>query len=294
MKLKDIYAEAPVFLKQTQREFYYEKGYLVFPSLIGHNELATLRTAANSLVEATRQLTESSREIDLEKDHCADNPRLRRAAYLDDIDPVFWDICKDSIIPDIAADLLGPNVRFRDLMLNFKWAGGGAAAKWHQDIAFYPHTHSGAMQFLVFLEDVSSNQGPLQVVPGSHQGQIFEHYDDRREWTGAIKDSDIQNAGLNPPLEITGDAGTVSVHHSRTIHGSGQNHSQWGRPALVITYSAADAVPYTAPAYPSSHYGRIVRGAEPGYAHHEELYIPMPPDWSGGYTSIFDHQEDNA
>ena len=86
----------------------------------------------------------------------------------------------------------------------------------------------------------------------------------------------------------------MSVHHSRTIHGSGQNHSQWGRPALVITYSAADAVPYTAPAYPSSHYGRLVRGVEPGYAHHEELCIPMSPDWSGGYTSIFDHQEDNA
>lgn len=200
MKLEDIYAEAPVFLKQAQREFYYEKGYLVFPSLIGHNELAALRTAAGKLVDSTRQLTQSPRQIDLEKGHNAKSPRLRRAAYLDDLDPVFWDFCKDSIIPAIAADLLGPNVRFRDLMLNFKWAGGGAAAKWHQDIAFYPHTHSGAMQFLVFLEDVSSDQGPLQVVSGSHQGQIFEHYDDRREWTGAIKDSDIQNAGLNLPL----------------------------------------------------------------------------------------------
>ena len=46
----------------------------------------------------------------------------------DDLDFEFWGICTDSVIPDIAADLLGPNVRFREIMLNFKWAGGGAEA----------------------------------------------------------------------------------------------------------------------------------------------------------------------
>ena len=70
--------------------------------------------------------------------------------------------------------------------------------------------------------------------------------------------------------------------------------SRQGRPVLVITYSAADAIPYTAPAYPSSRYGLLVRGEEPGYAHHEELHVPMPPDWSDGYTSIFAHQEKEA
>ena len=70
--------------------------------------------------------------------------------------------------------------------------------------------------------------------------------------------------------------------------------SSQGRPVLVLTYSAADAIPYTAPAYPSSRYGVLVRGEEPGYAHHEELHVPMPPDWSDGYTSIFAHQEDQG
>jgi ectoine hydroxylase-related dioxygenase (phytanoyl-CoA dioxygenase family) len=177
-------------------------------------------------------------------------------------------------------------------MLNFKWSDGGAEVKWHQDIVFYPHTHSGTMQFLVFLEDVSSEQGPLEIYENSQRGPIFEHYDNEGKWTGAIRDNDLQNASLAPPVKITGSAGTVSVHHSRTIHGSRRNHSSLGRPVLVITYGAADAVPYTAPAYPSSRYGRIVRGVEPGYAHHEEMNVPMPPDWSGGYTSIFDHQDE--
>ena len=25
------------------------------------------------------------------------------------------------------------------------------------------------------------------------------------------------------------------------------------------------------------------------YAHHEDMIMPLPPDWSRGYTSIFEH-----
>ena len=126
MKLNEIYTHAPTFLDQDQRQHYYQHGYLNFPSLINIDELDHLRGAANRIVETTRTLTASSKEIDLEHDHSADHPRLRRAAYCDDLDPDFWGICADSVIPDIAADLLGPNVRFREIMLNYKWAGGGA------------------------------------------------------------------------------------------------------------------------------------------------------------------------
>jgi ectoine hydroxylase len=193
-------------------------------------------------------------------------------------------------MPDIAADLLGPNVRFREIMANFKWSGGGAEVKLHQDIPFYPHTNTGVCQFLVFLEDVGLEQGPLQVIPGSHKGPIYELYDEQRVWTGAIKDSDLANVQMNGAVTLTGKAGTVSVHHSRTIHGSSPNMSESSRPALVITYSAADAIPYTAVPYPSSHCGTLVRGHQPSHAHHEELYMSLPPTWSGDYTSIFEHQ----
>jgi hypothetical protein len=44
--------------------------------------------------------------------------------------------------------------------------------------------------------------------------------------------------------------------------------------------------------YPSSHYGQLVRGSEPGYPHHEGLQMPLPPDCSAGYTSIFAHQDE--
>ena len=294
MSSQDILKQPALFLTQNQRELYFEQGYLMFPGLISTSELEVLRVLVSQIVDSTRTVTSSSNKIDLEKGHTSENPRLRRVTYVDDENLDFWRLCVDSVIPDIAADLLGPDVRFRDMMLNFKWADGGAEVKWHQDICFYPHTHLGTMQFLVFLEDVSSEQGPLQVIPASHKGPSFEHYNESNEWTGTICQADLSAAGVDNAIDLTGPAGSVSVHHGCTIHGSDRNNSNCGRPVFVITYTAADAMPYTAPPYPSSHYRALVRGSEPRYARHEELRIPLPPDWSGGYTSIFEHQEDNS
>ncbi len=290
MKLDQINSRPPSVISQQQRDFYYDEGYLCFPGLIGENWLDPLRSALEKIIEATRSYTRSTRKVDIEPDHSADNPRLRRVAYLDEFDPIFWQLCADSVVLDIAADLLGPNIRFRELMMNFKWADGGAEVKWHQDLVFYPHTHSGTLQFLLLLDGATADQGPLQVIPGSHKGEIFAHYDAERNWTGAISERDLAGVKVDQAVSLTGPPGTLSVHHSRTIHGSAINRSSTSRPAFVITYSAADAIPYTAPAYPSVNYHTLVRGVQPHFAHHENLIVPLPPDWSDGYTSIFDHQ----
>lgn len=287
-----ILNQSAVALNQSQRETYFEQGYLVFPELIDHTELLVIRDAVNNVLDMSREVDVSNHQFDLEKGHSSENPKLRRVALVDDLDINLWKFCKDSVVTDIAVDILGPNIRFRDLFINFKWAGGGAEVKWHQDIAFYPHTNVNTCQFLLALEDVESDQGPLQVIPNSHLGPIHLHYNAEGNWAAAISESDLKLAGVNKAIELRGKAGTLSVHHSCTIHGSEQNMSQRGRPMLVITYSAADAIPYTAAPYLSSHFSELVRGSQPRYAHHQELQMPLPPDWSSGYTSIFNHQEE--
>jgi len=287
----EILSRQALTLNQSQREFYFDQGYLCLPELISYSAIESLREAMNRVIDLSKEITLSNHQFDLENRHSNKAPRLRRVAFVDDLDEELWSLCSNSVITNIAVDILGPDVRFRDLFINFKWAGGGAGVKWHQDIAFYPHTNLGTCQFLLALEDVESAQGPLQVIPGSHKGPIYAHYDAKDKWTGAICSQDLSTAGINKAIELTGKAGSISVHHSCTIHGSAQNMSALGRPMLVVTYSAADAIPYTTPPYPSSHYGALVRGNQPRYAHHEELNMPLPPDWSGGYTSIFTHQD---
>lgn len=291
MRWEEVTRHAPRAIGPTGHADYADNGYLAFAGLLGADELMPLRAGLGELIEHSRSLTQSTHLFDLEPGHTAEVPRLRRAARLDDADPMFWEFCRASVLVDIAADILGPNVRFRDAFANFKWARGGAAVEWHQDLAFYPHTNSGTCQFIVAIEEVSTHNGPLRIIPGSHRGDAHSHYTADGSWIGAIEAHRFGSDELERAVEITGPPGTVSVHHGLTVHASAPNHSDVGRPVLVITYAAADAIPYTAPPYLSSHYGELVRGVEPGVAHHEELVLTLPPDWTHGYTSIFSHQD---
>ncbi len=291
MRSSDVLSHQARVLTQDEREFFFDQGYVVKKEIISKDWIAKLNDGVARLVEKSRALTASDGVFDLEPDHAADNPRLRRIAYMDDLDDVFWDFAKTSNLPDLAADLMGPDVRFREVMLNIKWQGGGQEVKWHQDIPFYPMTNFSVAQFLVCLDDVGSEQGPLLVVPESHKGPLYDHYDDEDNWLGFIPDERLSQANLDSAVELTGPAGTVTVHHCRSLHASRANLSDRSRPVLIIGYAAADNRPYVAPAYRSKNYDTLVRGADARFSHHEPGDMRLPPDWSDGYTSIFDHQE---
>jgi len=150
------------------------------------------------------------------------------------------------------------------------------------------------MQVLVVLEDVTPEQGPLQVIPRSHLGPVFDHYGPDGDWTGYINDADHDRIALETARELTDPSGDMTNHHAATVHGSRRNDSKFYRPVLILGYNAADALPYTAPAYPSSHQGAMVRGKPPSHARHDPATLRLPPDWSGEYTSIFAQQDNDA
>lgn len=290
MRPSDVLSHPARVLTQQEREFFFDQGYVVKKEIISRDWIERLKDGVARLVDKARELTASDGVFDLEAGHSADNPRLRRIAFMEEMDEIFWDFAQNSNLPDLAADLMGPDVRFREAMLNIKWKGGGQAVKWHQDIPFYPMTNFSVAQFLVCLDDVGSEQGPLLVVPESHKGPLYDHYDDDDNWLGFIPDDRLDEAGLDRAVELTGPAGTVTVHHCRALHASRANLSDRSRPVLIIGYAAADNRPYVAPAYRSKFYDTVVRGREARTVHLVGGDMRLPPDWSGGYTSIFDHQ----
>ena len=101
------------------------------------------------------------------------------------------------------------------------------------------------------------------MVPESHKGPIFDHYDEDDRWIGAIPDHKLAEIPLERARALTGPAGTVTLHHSAMVHGSAPNLSDQGRPVLILGYNGADARPYTAPAYPSSHDGTLCAARPP-------------------------------
>ncbi|MDE0460150.1 MAG: hypothetical protein OXI15_22910 [Chromatiales bacterium] len=107
-------------LTSEQREHYFEQGFVALESLLEGAWLQRAHRALAVLVERSTSLSASDGIFDLETDHGAADPRLRRVAYLDDQDPLFWELCSQSVLVDLAADLVGLDVTFRECMVNYK------------------------------------------------------------------------------------------------------------------------------------------------------------------------------
>jgi ectoine hydroxylase-related dioxygenase (phytanoyl-CoA dioxygenase family) len=288
---EDVLAHDGRVLTQAQREFYFEHGYLLVPSVVSADWLGRLRAVTDEMVDRTRSMAESDAVFDLEAGHTPERPRLRRLSNPVEHHETYWEFASRSILPDVMADLVGPDVKFHHSKLNFKWAGGGSEVKWHQDISYWPHTNYSPLTAGLYLYDCGPEQAPLLVVPGSHHGELFDQYDDEGQWTGHLSPTDLKAVPTETAAQLTGPAGSVTIHNCRVVHGSLPNLSPAGRPLLLNVYSAADAFTYTANPLPSRYEGTIVRGRPARWARHDPRPCLIPPDWSGGYTSIFAIQQ---
>lgn len=291
MTPEQILSHPPRVLTQEQRESYFSNGYILLERAIGEEWLKRLHAAVDGQIEASREITSSDAIFDLEPGHTAEEPRLRRVSSPNDQDPVFWEFVTQSVLGDIMADLLGPDVKFYQSKLNFKWAQGGTEVKWHQDCPFFPHTNAAMLTVGLYMNDCGPEQGPLKVIPGSHEGPLYDHYDERGDWRGALSDDDASTLPLDTAEMLCGSAGSLTIHNYRTVHGSEPNRSGQGRPLLLNVLSAADAMGYTPNPLPSRYAQAIVRGEPARWAHHDPRPCLIPPDWSGGYTSIFSSQQ---
>ena len=295
MTPEQVLHHAPNVLTEKQRETFFAEGYLCLPEFVPGRLLARLRAASNAAVERSRSLFASNMEFSLSPDHTPKTPRPSRLFRANDDDPAFWEYTSSPPLVDLVADLVGPDVRYREAYINYKCPNSAMTVHWHQDFAFFPHTNPSVITTITYPEDVTPEMGPLMVVPGSHVGEIFDHYDAAGEFTARVSDADLARAPMERAVSLTGPAGTTIIIDGGMLHGSQCNKTESLRPALIIGYSAADAFPYTemSPQHADAHVWQIVRGRRPLHAHQQPVRVKVPPVWtSDDFEPIFDMQHD--
>ncbi|MBA5777579.1 phytanoyl-CoA dioxygenase family protein [Stappia sp. F7233] len=228
-------------LSQAQVSFYNENGYLLLEKQVPDDIIAAIRTEIARFQEEARGLAQSNDRLDLEDSHTPESPRVRRIKLPHTISEVVNSLMHSDHILAPVRDLIGPDIRLHTTKLNMKSAGYGAAIEWHQDFAFYPHTNDDVLAVGVIIDDMVSENGPLMVFPGSHKGPIHDHHVDG-VFAGAI-DLEANGYDLKNAVELTGPAGSISIHHGRIVHGSAQNRSSRDRRLLFYEMMAADAFP---------------------------------------------------
>ena len=199
MTPEQILSEPARVLTQAQREFYFQNGYICVEELIDQDTLDVLLDVTRQFINASREVTESNEVYDIAPGHSKESPLLRRLKEPDAQHETFWSFT-NGLIADVAADLVGPNVFFHHSKLNFKWHDGDDTVQWHQDIQFYPHTNYSPLAIGCYLEDTGVDDGPVAIIPQSHEGPLYELYNEQGEWTGGLNDKDA--AKLNFSLSF--------------------------------------------------------------------------------------------
>lgn len=223
------------------RTFYEEHGHVLIEDAVSPEQLDAMRRVTHELIEASRAVAESDETYDLDEGHGPDAPKLTRIKLPHLRHPVFDEVMRSERMTEHFRTFLGPNVTLLTSKLNTKAPGGGAAVEWHQDWAFYPHTNDDLLAFGIMLEDVGAENGPLLVIPGSHRGPVLSHHANG-VFCGAV---DPEDPDFHPDraVALTGRAGSMTVHHARTLHGSAPNRSDRARLILFFEAAAGDAWP---------------------------------------------------
>ena len=273
-------------ITEEQRKFYFNNGYLVLKNFVPKCTLKELNKVTKKFINKSRKIIKSDNLFDLAREHTREKPVVRRIKRPDEQHKVYWDFAS-GLMADLASDLAGPDVVFHHSKLNFKWFDSDDKVKWHQDIQFFPHTNYNVFTIGCYLEDTDMDNGPLSVLPKSHEGKLYNQYDASGNWVGGLNQEDVGSIDLSKVQYLMGNAGSITIHNCRTLHSSPPSRSQSPRPLLLNCYSSADAKAYTPHPEKSINAYRVVKGVKSLWAQHDPRPCLIPPDWSGGYTSIY-------
>ncbi|MGI9450302.1 MAG: phytanoyl-CoA dioxygenase family protein [Geminicoccaceae bacterium] len=273
--------------------FYNENGYLVVPNVLSGDEVRDLRQVTDDFVEAARHVSAHNEIYDLEDSHSQAEPRVRRIKTPHAHHEAYARMVAHPNILNVLQKLWGPSIRFDVSKLNLKAAGYGAPVEWHQDWAFYPHTNDDLAAVGIMIDDVDETNGPLMVIPGSHKCPILDHHMDGY-FCGAI-DPNCGDANFGEAVKLTGGAGSVTIHHARTIHGSATNTSGKPRRLLLHQYRAADAWPLLGVHQPWKEYRDSLLTGEDTIEPRMSVVpvrLPLPPAPNQG--SIYENQKSST
>ena len=256
-------------LTPDQIRRYRTDGCLTIENAVDAALLQALRSDFDGWVEESRrhecpygETVDGRPRFDVEPAHTAARPGLRRVNAPIEVSAAYYRAMADSRMTDMVADLVGPNVKLHHTKINSKLPGSATAVDWHQDFPYTPHSNDDLVTALLFVDEVTEENGPLAVVTGSHLGPIHTLWHDGK-FTGSVA-RDVVTDCEKKAIHCTGPAGSVCLMHSRLLHGSTANRSSAPRTLFISVYSAEDAVPLSRNPVPTKYEGLLVRGRETG------------------------------
>jgi len=280
-------------LSEEQKEAFERDGYLVIEEAVAPALLALLREDMAAWVEESRDQSDNYGEtingkprFDLDLGHGRDSPALRRVNAPIEVSDAYFEAATGAYQVDAVAELIGPDLRFHHAKINAKQPGSVTAVGFHQDFCFTPHSNDSLVTSLLAVDEMTAENGALEVVPGSHRGPLHSLWREGR-FTGQVSET-LAAEARRSAVTVTAPAGAACLMHTRLLHGSAANLSQSPRTLFISVYAAADARPLSPNPMPSRYEGLLLRGEDKGRVRSQDFEMDLPELPSG--ASFFEQQ----
>jgi len=226
-------------LSQQQIDSFEENGFLVVQDVLTPEQLTEARRLVDGLVERSRTITESDDLFDLDLGHTTEKPMIARIKNPGKYAPLLLELGRTDAFVDRAWPLIkGPGMLYSGCgRLNMKSAEGGSAVEWHQDTAYGPNTNGDNLTVGLYLDDATTENGCMLMIPGSHKGGALDHHEDG-VFVGGIGPHRGADFSKAVPVEVR--AGGISIHGPFVVHGSSPNRSSRQRRLLLYGYQSSD------------------------------------------------------
>ena len=173
-------------------------------------------------------------------------------------------------ILDTVEDLLGPNLLVWGTSFFIKEPNDPAYISWHQDSTYWGLSHPDIVTAWIALTVSDVPNGAMRVIPGSHLKDQLPHKDTFAENNLLTRGQEVAvEVEDDKAVDLTLDAGEMSLHHVRIVHGSEPNRAPYRRLGFAIRYVPT----YVRQTEGPRDYATLVRGKDE-YHHFDYESVP--------------------
>ncbi|GEC89241.1 ectoine hydroxylase [Brevibacillus brevis] len=235
-------------LTQESLQSYEKKGYISLRGFFSPEEVQELRDELTKLWQENRG---STRKEVICEPH-SNEVRSIFAVHRDNL--VFQHLSRHPRLVSIAQQILGSEVYIHQSRINYKHGFTGKEFYWHSDFETW-HVEDGmprmrALSCSISLEENYHYNGPLLLLPGSHQtfvscvGQTPEsHYEQslRKQEYGVPDQQSLKKMVEQHGIDtMIGPSGSVVFFDCNTMHGSNGNITPMPRSNVFMVYNSVE------------------------------------------------------
>lgn len=147
------------------------------------------------------------------------------------------EVIRHPAILDAVEDVLGPNLLVWGSSFFIKDARDPGFVSWHQDSTYWGLDPADIVTAWVALSESTAENGAMRVMPDTHKMDQVPHRDTFAEGNLLSRGQEIAvEVDENKAVMLELQAGEMSLHHVRLIHGSDPNPSGKRRIGFAIRY----------------------------------------------------------